>query len=55
VTAAEWLGAAVLLGALALFLWRSGAPPRQIALILTAAALGILATAAVWAYFESRE
>jgi hypothetical protein len=49
----EWISAAVLLALLALFLWWSGAAPRQIALVTAAVLLGIVATAAVWDFLES--
>jgi uncharacterized membrane protein YqjE len=55
VEAAEWLSAGALLGLLALVLWRTGAAPRHVALILAVVALGIVATAAVWDYLESHE
>jgi hypothetical protein len=55
VSDAEWIGAAVLLVLVALVLWRTGAAPRQIALITLVLLLGILATAAAWDYLESHE
>jgi hypothetical protein len=44
----EWLSAAALVALIALFLWRSGAPPRQIVFVAGIAALGIAATALFW-------
>jgi hypothetical protein len=52
---AEWISAAVLVVLVALFLWRTGAAPEQIALVTACLALGILGTAAVWDYLESHE
>jgi hypothetical protein len=44
----EWISALAVVALIALFLWRSGAPPRQVALVAGIAALGIAATALFW-------
>ena len=54
-SSAEWIGAATVTALLALVLWRAGAMPRQIAFVTVALVLGILATAAIWDFFESHD
>ena len=46
----EWLSAIALVALVALFVWRSGARPRQIVLVAGVAAVGIAATALFWSW-----